>query len=361
MTESLDGPLRPPAKLREPGRASRGPVSCDSTRVNQAMAIARQKTRQRELREARALIRRVQRGDRRAFELLYSRLRGPRLPFLSSPDGRRPDRRGARRAHVCPRARGPPRGRLRHARRARVPAGDGTFARLRAQRRARGRARTVGRRGRRRQPAPLAAGARSAGPARPRGPSRRRDRPCARRPGAGCSGTRRHGASAPAWRASAARDRRSLPGPAARAVGLCRRHAGSRGARRARPSRHRLRELPRRTVRPARGRVALRDAARARAARRSRIAHRHCARRGRPAGARNRGSRARRRRWPQDGGGRGDGRARARGRRRHDRGRRRRRWRGQTGPGSGVAPAPGTAERAGVRLRPWRSVPSACL
>jgi DNA-directed RNA polymerase specialized sigma24 family protein len=40
------------------------------------MAIARQKTRQRELREARALIRRVQRGDRRAFELLYSAYEG---------------------------------------------------------------------------------------------------------------------------------------------------------------------------------------------------------------------------------------------------------------------------------------------
>lgn len=40
------------------------------------MAIARQKTRQRELREARALLRRVQRGDRRAFELLYAAYEG---------------------------------------------------------------------------------------------------------------------------------------------------------------------------------------------------------------------------------------------------------------------------------------------
>jgi len=40
------------------------------------MAIARQKTRQRELREARALFRRVQRGDRRAFELLYAAYEG---------------------------------------------------------------------------------------------------------------------------------------------------------------------------------------------------------------------------------------------------------------------------------------------
>jgi DNA-directed RNA polymerase specialized sigma24 family protein len=36
------------------------------------MAIARHKTRQRELREGRALSRRAQRGDRRAFELLYA-------------------------------------------------------------------------------------------------------------------------------------------------------------------------------------------------------------------------------------------------------------------------------------------------
>jgi DNA-directed RNA polymerase specialized sigma24 family protein len=40
------------------------------------MAIARHKTRQRELREARALLRRVQRGDRRAFELLYTAYEG---------------------------------------------------------------------------------------------------------------------------------------------------------------------------------------------------------------------------------------------------------------------------------------------
>jgi DNA-directed RNA polymerase specialized sigma24 family protein len=40
------------------------------------MEIARHKTRQRELREARALLRRVQRGDRRAFELLYSAYEG---------------------------------------------------------------------------------------------------------------------------------------------------------------------------------------------------------------------------------------------------------------------------------------------
>ncbi|HET6174244.1 MAG TPA: zf-HC2 domain-containing protein [Gaiellales bacterium] len=40
------------------------------------MAIARHKTRRRELREARALLRRVQRGDLRAFELLYAAYEG---------------------------------------------------------------------------------------------------------------------------------------------------------------------------------------------------------------------------------------------------------------------------------------------
>ncbi len=40
------------------------------------MAIARHKTRQRELRDERALTRRVQRGDRKAFELLYASYEG---------------------------------------------------------------------------------------------------------------------------------------------------------------------------------------------------------------------------------------------------------------------------------------------
>lgn len=40
------------------------------------MAIAKHKTRRRELREGRALARRVQRGDRRAFELLYAAYEG---------------------------------------------------------------------------------------------------------------------------------------------------------------------------------------------------------------------------------------------------------------------------------------------
>ena len=89
-------------------------------------------------------------------------------------------------------------------------------------------------------------------------PSRRRDRRASLGaqeqavPGlVGTARLRLHGGAA------AARDRCCLPGPAARAVGLCRRHAGGRGARRARASHHRLRELPRRPVRTARGRVAL--------------------------------------------------------------------------------------------------------
>ena len=106
-------------------------------------------------------------------------------------------------------------------------------------------------------------------------------------------------------------------------------------------SRHRLRELPRRAVRAARGRAALPRAARARTARRARIAHRHGARRGRPGGAQRDGERARRRAaGRQHGGRRGDGGARGRRRRRHDRGRPRRWRRGQARPGSGVRPSP---------------------
>ena len=40
------------------------------------MAIAQHKTRRRELRDGRALARRVQRGDRQAFELLYTSYEG---------------------------------------------------------------------------------------------------------------------------------------------------------------------------------------------------------------------------------------------------------------------------------------------
>ena len=40
------------------------------------MAIAQHKTRRRELRDGRALARRVQRGDRQAFELLYASYEG---------------------------------------------------------------------------------------------------------------------------------------------------------------------------------------------------------------------------------------------------------------------------------------------
>ena len=90
------------------------------------MAIARHKTRQRELREGRALSRRAQRGDRRAFELLYAsyesrlyrfchRLTGSEVAaaalveatfaraLANLPGARRPDRR--RRSPVRHRAR----------------------------------------------------------------------------------------------------------------------------------------------------------------------------------------------------------------------------------------------------------------
>jgi DNA-directed RNA polymerase specialized sigma24 family protein len=63
-------------KLREGWRFSRVPVPGDSTTLIQAMAIARHKTRQRELREARTLLRRVQRGEPRAFALLYAAYEG---------------------------------------------------------------------------------------------------------------------------------------------------------------------------------------------------------------------------------------------------------------------------------------------
>ena len=52
------------------------------------MAIARHKTRQRELREARALVRRVQRGDSRAFELLYATYEGRIYRFCHRLTGR---------------------------------------------------------------------------------------------------------------------------------------------------------------------------------------------------------------------------------------------------------------------------------
>jgi DNA-directed RNA polymerase specialized sigma24 family protein len=52
------------------------------------MAIARHKTRQRELREARALVRRVQRGDPRAFEMLYATYEGRIYRFCHRLTGR---------------------------------------------------------------------------------------------------------------------------------------------------------------------------------------------------------------------------------------------------------------------------------
>jgi DNA-directed RNA polymerase specialized sigma24 family protein len=52
------------------------------------MAIARHKTRRRELREARALLRRVQRGDSRAFEMLYATYEGRIYRFCHRLTGR---------------------------------------------------------------------------------------------------------------------------------------------------------------------------------------------------------------------------------------------------------------------------------
>jgi len=52
------------------------------------MAIARHKTRQRELREARLLVRRVQRGDPDAFELLYATYEGRIYRFCHRLTGR---------------------------------------------------------------------------------------------------------------------------------------------------------------------------------------------------------------------------------------------------------------------------------
>jgi DNA-directed RNA polymerase specialized sigma24 family protein len=63
------------------------PVSDDSTRVTKAMAIARHKSRQRELREGRALARRVQRGDRGAFALLYASYEGRLFRFCQRLTG----------------------------------------------------------------------------------------------------------------------------------------------------------------------------------------------------------------------------------------------------------------------------------
>ena len=57
-------------------KAGPRPIRRRSTRVIKAMAIAKHKTRRRELRDGRALARRVQRGDRQAFELLYASYEG---------------------------------------------------------------------------------------------------------------------------------------------------------------------------------------------------------------------------------------------------------------------------------------------
>ena len=72
----------------ESAQVSGALLSGDSIRLNQAMAIARHKTRQRELREARALVRRVQRGDARAFELLYATYEGRIYRFCHRLTGR---------------------------------------------------------------------------------------------------------------------------------------------------------------------------------------------------------------------------------------------------------------------------------
>jgi DNA-directed RNA polymerase specialized sigma24 family protein len=63
------------------------PDSRRSTRVIKAMAIAQHKTRRRELRDGRALARRVQRGDRRAFELLYTSYEGRLYRFCHRLSG----------------------------------------------------------------------------------------------------------------------------------------------------------------------------------------------------------------------------------------------------------------------------------
>ena len=195
------------------------------------MAIARQKTRQRELREARALFRRVQRGDRRAFELLYAAYEGRVYRFCHRLTG---DERTAATLVELTFSRAladlpedgletldVPAYLLATARSLADERGGEPLAAPEA----------VGGRGRRRQPASLAAGARGAGPARPRRPSRRRDRrvrsALQEQAVPGLVGTARLRLHAE-LRLPA--DRRALPRPAACAVGLCRRHVDGRAS-----------------------------------------------------------------------------------------------------------------------------------
>ena len=330
------------------------------------MAIARQKTRQRELREARALIRRVQRGDRRAFELLYTSYEGRVYRFCHRLTGDDRDRRGARRATFARALADLPEGGLDTLD---VPAyllGDGTFAGLRAQRQS---PRSCPRQwAAARSPPPTSAsrrGAHGAGPARSRGASRRRDRRVRSaprsRPFRALVGTARLRLHA---RAAAARDRCS---PARAGCPRCRPMPTARWRPRSETSSSRTS-----------------PAARTAAPRCSRCARPRCAiatlpvpeppgelgsRIGTALGAvglparASRSSRARRRRRPQDGGGRGDGRARARGRRRHDRGRRATTMARPSRPRLRLRrrPSPRHSRARRCPTRPWRSVPSACL
>ena len=326
------------------------------------MAIARQKTRQRELREARALIRRVQRGDRRAFELLYSAYEGRVYRFCHRLTG--DDRTAAALVE------------LTFARAlADLPEDGFDTLDVPAYLLATARSLAYERSG---EPAVVpgqwegevaAANQRLSPQERAvlvlrdlERPSRRRDRPCARRPGAGCSGPRRHGASAPAC-ASCGCPRSALPARA--------------GCPRCRPmptTRWRPRSETSSPVTSPAARTAAPHCSRCA---RPRCATRRCPCPNRPAisdrASALRSARSACRRAaaaaaePVAGGGRKTAVAVAMGAlalvgvgvtiaAAHDDD-----GAAKPGPGSGVAPAPGTAERAGVRLRPWRSAPSACL
>ena len=286
------------------------------------MAIARHKTRQRELREERALTRRVQRGDRRAFELLYASYEGRLYRFchrLTGSDAAA----AARRGHVLARARDLAESGLdavdvpapcRHGARARLRAADERRGALARPHRGRARAR-----GRRRQPAAVR-----------RGSAWRSH--CATSRGVRTTRSRSRSARGRIVAALVARarlrlrDELELPGPGASAgpsAGLsayvdarCRSTAPG-----ARDPRRRLCGC-RAALFASRGSgAALPLAARPCAARRAAVANDGRARRGRipdAAAARARARSRARERGPAAGGGRRRGCARGGGRRRHD-------------------------------------------
>ena len=291
------------------------------------MAIAQHKTRRRELREGRALARRVQRGDRKAFELLYASYEGRLYRFCHRLTGSDAAAASLVEATFVRGARDAAGGRARRARRPGPPLGDRARPRLRAAHERRRCAGSI----------PFAGEhAREVGAANQRLSPRQRmtlalrdlegrpDDEIALALGADAATV----AALVARARLRLRDELELPEPRGRlprpptgALGLRRRHPAGRSPRRARDARRRMRRLPRRALRPAGGGAALPLAARPRAPGRAAVAHHGRARRGRlphAAAARAHARSRARRRGPPDGSRSRDGGARRRRGRRHD-------------------------------------------